>query len=113
MRSSGRILALLTILAATLVGVAGADEPTPAEQIEAETHDLVAQCLVSPDPIACIVKHDYRCLSISFSEEQKFSCMRRYSEDAVILTVSKAGGTWSSNFYFLWHDDGRKQPVSR
>lgn len=98
MRPTGGTLALVLVLAPMLVRAAGVDGPSPAEQIEAETRYFVSQCLDLPDPISCIVEHGYRCLSISNSDKPKLSCMRRYSEGAVILTVSQDNGTWSSRF---------------
>lgn len=81
-----------------LVRAADVDEPSPAAQIEVETRQFVAQCLDLPDPVSCVIEHGYRCLSISDSDEPKLSCMRRYPEGAVILTVSRDSGVWTGRF---------------
>jgi hypothetical protein len=98
MRPTGGKSALVLLLTPMLVSAADTDDPSPAERIEAETRQFVAQCLDLPDPVSCIVEHGYQCLSISDSDAPKLSCMRRYREGAVILTVSQTSGTWSGRF---------------
>ncbi len=110
MRLIGGTLALVLIHTPMLVTGAGADEPSPVERIEAETHHFVWQCLDLPDPISCVIEHGYQCLSISDSDEPKLSCLRRYPEGSVILTVWQDSETWRSRF--SWHPSGKSHPDS-
>ena len=96
--------ALVLVLAPMLVSADRLDDPSPAERIEAETRQFVAQCLDLPDPVSCVMEHGYQCLSISDSDEPKLSCMRQYPEGAVILTISRRFGKWSGRF--SWDSGG-------